>query len=267
MDLGLQGKVALVTGGSKGIGQAVATALAREGCKVAICARGEALLKQTSDGIQRETGSEVAPFVADLTRMEDVDRLVTGVIDHFGCIDILVNNAGSAPGGVLETLTEEDWAQALQLKFMGYVRCCKAVLPHMRNQGKGRVVNIVGNDGSKYAYWEITAGAANAADLNLTLSLAEQYGKENITFVAINPGPVHTERWDGLVKAMARDKGISVEQADRLAKSSIPLGRICTPEEVADLATFLASDRAHFINGTMINIDGAQRKALMDVQL
>lgn len=265
MDLGLKGKVALVTGGSKGIGKAVALALAREGCQVAISARGEALLQQTSAEIQRLTGSKVVPFVADLTRMEDVTRMVEGVIGEFGRIDILVNNAGSAPGGVLENLTEEQWAQALQLKFMGYVRCSKAVIPYMRKQGRGRVVNIVGNDGVKHSYWEITPGAANAADLNLTLSLAEQYGKENITFVAINPGPVHTERWDTLVAQMARDRGISFEEANSRTVASIPLGRLCTPEEVADLAAFLASDRAHFINGTMINIDGAQRKAIMDL--
>lgn len=265
MDLGLKGKVALVTGGSKGIGKAVASALAREGCKVAICARGEPLLKQASEKIKAATGSETAHFVADLTRMEEVSRMVEEVIRRFTRIDILVNNAGSAPGGLLENLTEEQWAQALQLKFMGYVRCCKAVLPYMRKQGWGRVVNIVGNDGVKHSYWEITPGAANAADLNLTLSLAEQYGKENITFVAINPGPVRTERWDSLVVQMARDRGISVEEANRRSVSSIPLGRICTPEEVGDLVAFLASDRAHFINGTMISIDGAQRKALMDL--
>ena len=265
MDLGLKGKIALVTGGSRGIGKAIALALAQEGCRIAICARGEAFLKQTSEEIQRTTGSEAVPFIADLTRMEEVARMVDGVVRHFGRIDILVNNAGSAPGGLLENLTEEDWAQALQLKFMGYVRCCKAVLPHMRAQGRGRVINIVGNDGVKHSFWEIAPGAANAADLNLTLSLAEQYGKENITFVAVNPGPVRTERWDGLVQALARDRGTSKEDADRRAVASIPLGRICTPEEVADLAAFLASDRAHFINGTMINIDGGQRKAVMDI--
>jgi 3-oxoacyl-[acyl-carrier protein] reductase len=264
MDLGLQGKVVLLTGGSKGIGKAITRTLAGEGCKVAICARGQALLQQTAQDIQQETGSEVVPFVADLTDPEDVPRLVNEVVEHFGRIDILVNNAGSSPGGLLEDLTEEDWAQSLQLKFMGYVRCCKAVLPHMRRQGKGRVVNIIGNDGVKYSYWEITPGAANAAGQNLTLSLAEQYAKDNITFVAVNPGPVATERWDTLLKAMARDRAITVADADRLSKSSIPLGRICTPEEVADLATFLASDRAHFVNGTMINIDGGQRKAIMD---
>ena len=265
MDLGLRDKVALVTGGSKGIGKAITLSLAGEGCKIAICARSETQLRQTAEKISRETSGDVVPFVADLTRMEDVTHLVEGVIDRFGRVDILVNNAGSAPGGLLEDLTEEDWAQALQLKFMGCVRCCKAVLPYMQKQGEGRIVNIVGNDGVKPSFWEITAGAANAADLNLTVSLSEQYAKENITFVAINPGPVHTERWDTLVKAMARDKGISVEEADRRAVASIPLGRICTPEEVADLATFLASERASFINGTMINIDGAQRKAIMEV--
>lgn len=266
MDMGLKDKVALVTGGSKGIGKAVAFALAREGCQLAICARGRDMLDQTAQQIHQETGVEPAFFTVDLTKPGEVPRLVKGVIDRLDRIDILVNNAGSAPGGLLEELSEEQWAQALQLKFMGYVRCCKAVLPHMRKQGKGRVVNIVGNDGVKPSYWEITAGAANAADLNLTLALSEQYAQDNITFVAINPGPVRTERWEGLVAALARDKGITFEEADRKAVSSIPLGRICTPEEVADLATFLASDLAHFINGTMINIDGAQRKAIIDME-
>lgn len=264
MDLGLKDKVALVTGGSMGIGKAIARSLAGEGCKVAICARNEDRLRAASEELQRETGSEVAPFVADLTHPADVEPMVQAVIERFGRIDILVNNAGSAPGGVLERLTEEDWGLALQLKFMGYVRCTKAVVPHMRGQGKGRVVNLIGNDGVKHSYWEIAPGAANAAGQNLTLSLAGQYAKENITFVAVNPGPVRTERWDGLVQAMARDMSITVEEANRLAASSIPLGRICEPEEVGNLCAYLASDLAHFVNGTMIEIDGGQQKPLMD---
>ena len=264
MDLKLQDKVVLVTGGSKGIGKAISLSLSKEGCRVAICARGEDLLKKTASLIQNETGNEVLPVTADLTQPTDVKLMTENVISHFGRIDVLINNAGSSPGGILETLTEEDWAQSLQLKFMGYVRCCKEIIPHMRKQGGGRVVNIIGNDGVKFSYWEITPGAANAAGQNFTLSLAGQYGKDNITFVAINPGPVETERWDGLLEAMARDRNISKEEADRLSKASIPLGRICTTEEVADLATFMASDRAHFINGTMIEIDGGQRKAIMD---
>ena len=125
-----------------------------------------------------------------------------------GKIDIMINNAGSAAGGVIEHLTEDDWEKGLQLKFMGYVRCLRYVLPIMVKQGGGRVVNLIGNDGVKPSYWEICPGAANAAGQNLTLSLAGQYGRNNISFCAVNPGPVRTERWAGLVKAMSRDMKI-----------------------------------------------------------
>ena len=129
----------------------------------------------------------------------------------------------------------------------------------------GRIVNLIGNDGIKHSYWEIAPGAANAAGQNFTMSMAGRYGRDNISFVAVNPGPVRTERWDGLVRAMARDMNISVEEADKLAPRSIPLGRIAETEEVANLVTYLASDLAHFVNGTMIEIDGGQQKQLMDV--
>ena len=135
----------------------------------------------------------------------------------------------------------------------------------MKNQGGGRIVNLIGNDGVKPSYWEIAPGAANAAGQNLTISLAAQYGNDNISFVAVNPGPVRTERWSGLVKAMARDMNISIQEADQLASNSIPLGRIAECLEVANLVTYLASPLAHFVNGTMIEIDGGQQKPLMDV--
>jgi 3-oxoacyl-[acyl-carrier protein] reductase len=176
----------------------------------------------------------------------------------------MVNNAGSSPGGVIEHLSEADWEQSLQLKFMGYVRCLRHVLPIMVEQGGGRVVNLIGNDGVKPSYWEIAPGAANAAGQNLTMSLAGQYGKDNISFVAVNPGPVRTERWTGLVKAMARDMNLSFEEADKLAPASIPLGRIAEVEEVANLCVMLASPLTHFVNGTQIEIDGGQQKPLMD---
>lgn len=264
MDLKLSGKVALVTGASIGIGRGIAAVLASEGCKVAICARQQDRLDQTAREIFSASGQEVYPIVADLTRDEDARRFIETSASHFGCIDILVNNAGSAPGGVIEFLSEEHWRQALDLKFMGYVRCIRYALPHMRKLGRGRVVNLIGNDGVKESYWEIAPGAANAAGQNLTKALAGQYGRENITFVAVNPGPVRTERWDGLVRAMARDMRISYEQADQLAPRSIPLGRIAEVEEVANLVAYLASDLAHFVNGTMIEIDGGQQKPLMD---
>ena len=134
----------------------------------------------------------------------------------------------------------------------------------MVKQGGGRIVNLIGNDGVKPSYWEICPGAANAAGQNLTLSLAGQYGKHNISFVAVNPGPVRTERWAGLVKAMSRDMKISYEQADKLAPASIPMGRIAEVDEVANLVVMLASPLMEMVNGTMIEIDGGQDKPLMD---
>jgi NAD(P)-dependent dehydrogenase (short-subunit alcohol dehydrogenase family) len=264
MDLGMAGKTALVTGGSEGIGKAIARALAREGIDVAICARRRGPLEQTAAEIAKESGRKIVAISADLTKPADAENFVREAHAALGRIDILVNNAGSSPGGVLDHLSEEDWAQSLQLKFMGYVRCMKHVLPIMQKQKKGRVVNLIGNDGVKVSYWEIAPGAANAAGQNLTKSLASQYGKDNISFVVVNPGPVRTERWSGLVKAMARDMKLTYEEADKLAPASIPLGRIAECEEVANLVAYLASDLAFFVNGTMIEIDGGQDKVLMD---
>ena len=200
MDLAMKGKKAIVTGASEGIGKAITRALAREGVDVAICARRKEPLEAAAAEIAKETGRKIFAIPADLTKPADAENFIKKAHAALGRIDILVNNAGSSPGGVLEHLTEEDWASSLQLKFMGYVRCMKHVLPIMQKQKKGRVVNLIGNDGVKVSYWEIAPGAANAAGQNLTLSLASQYGRDNISFVAVNPGPVRTERWTGLVK-------------------------------------------------------------------
>lgn len=264
MELQLNDKKALVTGGSQGIGKAIAFALAREGADIAMCSRSSESLEAAAREISDETGREVVAIPADLTSTKDAEHFVNRAHDALGRIDILVNNAGAAPGGVIETLSEDDWESALQLKFLGYVRCLRYVLPIMTRQGGGRVVNLIGNDGVKPSYWEIAPGAANAAGQNLTQSLSGQYGKHNISFVAINPGPVHTERWDGLVSAMARDMGLSHEEADQLAPSSIPMGRIAEPEEVANLVAMLSSPLMHYVTGTMIEIDGGQQKPLMD---
>jgi NAD(P)-dependent dehydrogenase (short-subunit alcohol dehydrogenase family) len=264
MDLRLNGKTALVTGGSEGIGKGIALAFAKEGVDVAICARRKGPLDATAQEIARATNRKIVPIVADLTKDEDARNFVEQGHAALGRVDIMVNNAGSAPGGVIEHLSEGDWAQALQLKFMGYVRCLRYVLPIMMKQGGGRVVNLIGNDGVKPSYWEVAPGAANAAGQNLTLSLAGQYGRHNISFCAVNPGPVRTERWAGLVKAMSRDMKLPYEEADQLAPRSIPMGRIAEVEEVANLVTMLASPLMHMVNGTMIEIDGGQDKALMD---
>jgi 3-oxoacyl-[acyl-carrier protein] reductase len=264
MDLKLNGKTAVVSGGSEGIGKGIALLLAKEGVDVAICARRKEPLEAAAAEIAKATGRKIVPITADLRSDADAKKFITEAHKALGRIDILVNNAGSAAGGVIEHLTEDDWEKGLQLKFMGYVRCLRYALPIMVKQGGGRVVNLIGNDGVKPSYWEICPGAANAAGQNLTVSLAGQYGKDKITFVAVNPGPVRTERWAGLVDAMARDMNIPREEADKLAPASIPVGRIAEVDEVASLVVMLASPLMEMVNGTMIEIDGGQDKPLMD---
>jgi NAD(P)-dependent dehydrogenase (short-subunit alcohol dehydrogenase family) len=265
MDLELTGKVALITGASKGIGRAVAEQLAAEGADVVITARTAEPLERTAREIEAKAKGRAVPMAGDMSNAEDVNRCVAATLGRFGRIDILVTCAGSSPGGLLEDLTEEQWYSSLNLKFMGYVRSVRAVIPHMRERGEGAIVMVVGNDGLKPSYWEMTAGVANAADINFASSVAEQYGRYGVRINTVNPGPVNTDRWDGLEKALARDKKIDQKHAHELALSSIPFHRLCEPGEVASLVTFLASPRASFINGAHIPIDGAQRKALMDI--
>jgi len=256
MDLKLKGKTALITGGSEGIGKGIALALAKEGVDIVICARRKEPLDAAASEIAKATGRKIVAITADLRQDKDAKNFIEQGHKALGRVDIMVNNAGSAAGGVIEHLTEDDWEKGLQLKFMGYVRCLRYVLPIMVKQGGGRVVNLIGNDGVKPSYWEICPGAANAAGQNLTLSLAGQYGKNGISFVAVNPGPVRTERWAGLVKAMSRDMKISYEEADKLAPASIPMGRLARPEEIAAVVAFLASDEAGYITGANISVNG-----------
>lgn len=265
MDLGIEGKVALVTGGSKGIGFASAMRLAGEGCHVGLVARNEANLKSAADSIAEATGVKTFYTTADMGVTAEVDAATAEVRSALGDIDILVTCAGSSPGGLIEELSDDAWFSSLNLKLMGYIRAVRSVLPQMRERERGSIVMVVGNDGIKPSYWETTAGVANAGDINFASSMAEQYGRHGVRVNTINPGPVNTDRWDGLEKAFARDKGVDQDRAHELAVQSIPFGRIAEPEEVADLVAFLASERASFINGAHIVIDGAQRKAIMDL--
>ncbi|MEA2248058.1 MAG: hypothetical protein QOH46_2587, partial [Solirubrobacteraceae bacterium] len=162
MDLGMKGAVVLITGASKGIGWETAKVLGEEGCRIAITARDKERLDASAQRLRDETGAEVLAEAGDMSVMEDVERVRDATIEKFGQIDVLVTCAGSSPGGLMENLTEEEWMGSLNLKFMGYVRSCRAVIPHMRERGSGSVVLVVGNDGLKPSYWEMTAGAANA---------------------------------------------------------------------------------------------------------
>jgi 3-oxoacyl-[acyl-carrier protein] reductase len=267
VDLKLGGKKAVVTGGSKGIGRETARILAEEGCDVAVTAREGGRLKEVADELASATGRTILPLVGDMSDQADVERCMSAAIEAFEGIDILVTCAGSSPGGLLEELTEDQWMSSLGLKFMGYVRSCSVLLPHMRERGSGSVVLVVGNDGLKSSYWELTAGVANAADINFASAMAEQYGRYGVRVNTVNPGPVNTDRWDGLEKRFALDRGIEQSEARRIVLGTLPLGRICEPEEVASVVVFLASPQASYVNGTHVLIDGAQMKGLLDAGL
>jgi 3-oxoacyl-[acyl-carrier protein] reductase len=265
MELGLKDKVVLVTGGTRGIGAGIARGFAEEGARVAICARTQADLETRSTEIARATGATVIGVPVDLSRRGEPERLVEHVVGRFGRLDVLVNSAGVAPGGNIEELTDDDWERGIQLKLLGLVRCTRAAIPVMRRQGGGRIVNVVGNDGVKCAYWEIVPAICCAAELIFTATLAEEYGPQGIYVNAVNPGPVETGLMRGLFEQVARRRGLSVQEVVDAHVESIPLklGRIAEPREVTDVVLFLASDRASFVNGVSVNVDGGQMKPVL----
>jgi 3-oxoacyl-[acyl-carrier protein] reductase len=267
MDLGMSGMKAVVTGGSKGIGRETVRILAEEGCDVAVTARDGDRLEREASKLAETTGRTILPLRGDMSSQADVERTMDAALEGLGHVDILVTCAGSSPGGLLEGLTEADWMGSVGLKFMGYVRSISAILPHMRERGSGSIVMVVGNDGIKSSYWELTAGIANAADINVASALAEQYGRFGVRINTVNPGPVNTDRWDGLEKRFALDRDIPQGEARRIVLGTLPLGRICEAEEVANVVAFLVSPRASYVSGAHVLIDGAQMKGLLDAGL
>ena len=265
MELALRDKVVLITGATRGIGADIARGFAEEGSRVAICARTKSDLDAKATEIARATGARVQGFPVDLSQRTEPARLVDEVVKTFGRLDVLVNSAGVAPGGTIETLSDDDWERGLALKLLGLVRCTRAAIPVMRRQGGGRIVNVVGNDGVKCAYWEIVPAVCCAAEKIFTETLAEQYGPEGIYVNAVNPGPVQTGLMQGLFEQVAAKRGVAVEQVVTAHVESIPLklGRIADPREVTDCVLFLASDRASFVNGVSINVDGGQMKPIL----
>lgn len=263
MDLELKGKKVLITGGSRGTGKEIATQFAAEGADVAISARTLTELEAAAKEIEELTGQAVLAVGGDWRQTADVERVVADVVAGLGGLDILVPNAGDAPPGDFESMDDEKWLHALNLKFMGHIRGCRAVIPHFLEQGHGVITMVVGNDGLKPPFAEIVPGACNAADINVASSLAEKYGYHGIRVNTVNPGPIDTTRWDWCEATMAEERGLSREQVSRLVRASLPLGYICSPREVADVVLFLSSTRASYVNGAHVPVDGAQRKALM----
>ncbi len=256
MELDLKGRTALVTGGSQGIGRAIASALAGEGVEVAIIARDTETLMQAAVEIGDDTGDRVLAFPGDMSSAQQVERLAAQAAEGLGRVDILVNNAGSAPAGRLAAMADETWDDAFALKLMGYVRMARALAPAMRERRWGRVINIVGRQGHQPSADGIIGGPVNAAVQNFTVALAEECGPDNVLVNAINPGPIRTARHVRLVKQRAEVRGVSEQEIEQRILASVPLGRFGEPQEIAAVAAFLCSDRAGYITGTMVNVDG-----------
>lgn len=256
MDLGLRGKTALVTGGSKGIGRAVARTLAAEGARVAICSRDAGALKGAAADIERATGGHVETVSGDLSRREEVSRVAAEALSRLGRLDILVNNAGAIKGGDFLTTPDEEWLSGWSLKLLGYIRMAREIFPHMQRQGGGRIVNVVGAAARNPAVTYMMGGTANAALINFTKALADLGAGSKVLVTGVSPGPVKTERWDGLIAQQARAAGQSVDDYVQERSKELPLGRIALPEEVADVVCFLASERASFLTGITITVDG-----------
>lgn len=251
MDLGLKGKVALVTGGSKGIGAATAMLLAREGARVAISARRQSELDDMAGRIRGDTGAEVLPVAADCTKPDEVTALIRRVLDHFGRIDILVNSIGAAKAGAFAELTERDWQESLALKLFGQIRVAREVFPHMQKQRWGRIVNVIGTHAWLAEAHAMPAGVANAGLLNFTKALAELGGPDGVLVNGLNPGTVRTARLEYLM-----------EQGVEYDLKNITLHRFAEPEEIASAIVFLASERASYICGAVLNVDGGQLKCI-----
>jgi NAD(P)-dependent dehydrogenase (short-subunit alcohol dehydrogenase family) len=260
MDLGLQDKHAIVTGGSRGIGKAIARELAREGANVAIVARNKADLDATARELAAETNRRILPIAADVTSKEQVDRIVAEAAQQLGGLHILVNS-GSAPGGSptatgpIETVIDEDLIEDFNVKYVGALRCSRAVIPFMKTAGWGRIINISGG------------GARNAGLVHMTKTLAVQLGRHAITVNCIHPGTTRTERTPSLLAARAAQLGVSPEEAEQqdFAPDSPRGNAICRmvdASEVAFVAVFLASEKAWAISGELVSASGGAGRSV-----
>jgi len=263
MDLLIKGRRALVTGASLGIGRAVAEELAREGCDVALVARTGDTLRRAADDIARGSGRRVVAVPADASVPEEIVNAVARATQELGgSIDILVNNAGSTPEDGIDHVDFAKWQYSIALKQFGYARFAQAVLPAMRAQKWGRIVNVIGRSGHQPRPVYLAGGAVNAGLLNFTKALAEDCAKDNVLVTGVNPGPIDTPRWQSLRAAAVRTRGVTADQYDGRAIAGVPLGRIGTSEEVASVVLFLCSERASFVTGEIVNVDGGGTRGI-----
>jgi len=257
VELGLKDKVAVVTGGTEGIGRATALRLAREGARVAICARRQEMLDKTVVEIKK-LGADALAVAADMSKAADVERFLKAVIGRFGRIDILVNNAGTSARGKFLEVDDKAWGADLELKVFGAIRCTRLAVPYMKKQGGGRIVNITISSAKQPGAESMPTSVSRAAGLAITKALSKEYAADNILVNTVCIGKIKS----GQHERRYTKQGISAEDYYRQASKDIPLGRVGEAEEVASVIAFLASDAASYVTGTSINLDGGMSGTL-----
>jgi len=261
--LGINGRVAIVTGSSQGIGKAIAMGLAMEGARVVICARREDALKNVAEEIASRSSSEVLPIKADLSKSEDIKLLVQTTIQKFGRVDILVNNTGGPPSALFMETTEGDWRAAIDSLLMSVVNCCREVIPYMIKNRWGRIINMTSFAAKQPAERLVLSNAVRAGVLGLTKTLANELAGYGILVNAVCPGWTLTDRVKELARDAAEKTGKTPEAIISEWAEGIPLKRLAKPEEIANLVVFLASEKASYITGAVIQVDGGFIKSLI----
>ena len=251
MDLELGDSVVIVTGATDGLGAALAARLVDEGARVAFCARNVARVEDAA-GLLRSAGGDVLGIVADVTSSDDIDRLVAETVSRWGRIDGIVNNAGQHAADGFENVSDQAWIADIDLKVMAAVRLIRGALPHMRRAGGGSVVNVVNTLARAPIARSLPTSATRAAGLAITKALSKELGPDNIRVNGVLIGIIESGQW----RRRAEKSGISLDEFLRNLASDIPMGRVGTGDDFADLVTFLLSKRSSFITGTAINLDG-----------
>ena len=263
MDLGLKNKVALVAAGSRGLGRAVAEELAAEGASLLLCAREAQTLTETAAAIADRTSAHVLAVPADVTKIDDIKRLVDAGNERFGRIDILVTNAGGPPAGTFDKLTREQWDEAIKLTLLSAVELARQVLPGMKERRWGRIINITSIAVKQPVDGLLLSNSLRAGLTGFARTLANEVAAEGITVNNVLPGYTRTERLEELVEFMAEKQGISVDEFRGTWEKEIPAGRLGEPHEFAAMVAFLASERAAYVTGTSIQVDGGWIRSLL----